>query len=127
MSDSLLKGTVWHWRQGIRLAPIHGDDAKTTELYMSVGDTNQAKDIIDELKENGITASTKITHSTYDVVPAGSLIVFAARSQEVEIKEERENVEKLRTYILANGGKIDDNSEPPSVLKSFMRRLFGRQ
>ena len=93
---------------------------------MSVKDTNQAKAIIDELKENGITAGTKITHSTYDVVPAGSLIVFAAKSQEVEIKEEKENIEKLRTYILANGGKIDDNFEQPSVLRSFVRRLFGR-
>ena len=129
-NTSLLKGTTWYWRQGVRETPMHshrdwGDVCKTKELYMPVRNENQAGAIIDELRQNGIQMSMKRTHSSFDVVPAGSLIVFAASSLSSDIPEEKANVIKLKKYILAHEGTIIENRQKKSVIKSFILSLFG--
>lgn len=130
-NNSILQGTTWYWRQGIRKAPMHssrsmGDMCKTKELYMPVKTELQAQKIMDELQQNGIKMDMKRTHSSYDVVPTGSLIVFAAVSMIMESSSEKENIEKLRSYILSNGGKIGENLPKTSVV-GFIRNLFGRK
>ena len=129
MNNSLLKGTTWYWRQGLRNLPIHGrgdwgDACRTKELYMPVKDEEHGLVIMNELKQNGIDVDLKITHSPYDVVPAGSLIVFAALSQETSIPSEEENIKKLKNYITANGGKISEASKKISAIRKFFHNLF---
>ena len=128
--DSLLQGTVWYWRQGLRDAPMHshkdwGDICKTKELYMPVKDADQAQAVISELTQNEIKMNQKRTHSSFDVVPAGSLIIFAASSLSVDIPEEKANIAKLRKYILEHGGTIVESQRKKSVIKSFIMSLFG--
>ena len=131
VNNSVLQGTTWYWRQGIRKAPMHsgksmGDMCKTKELYMPVKTEFQAQKIMGELQQNGIKMDMKKTHSSFDVVPAGSLIVFATVSMIMESSSEKENIEKLRSYILSNGGKIGENLPKTSVV-GFIRNLFGRK
>ena len=131
MSDiSSLQGTTWYWRQGLRDTPMHsdrdsGDFCKTKELYLPVEGENRAQIIMDELKSHNIKMAKKRTHSHCDVVPAGSLIVFAAKSLSVEDTEEKNNIENLKKYILAHGGKIFENEQKKSMLGSIMTILFG--
>lgn len=128
--NSLLKGSIWYWRRGIRQLPIHGhieeEDYKTKELYTPVVDDAQMQNLMKELRENGVNISSKTTHSPYDAVPKGSLIVYAALSQGAENEYEKKNIEKLRTYILANGGRIDEKKQVPQIVKGFFFGLFGR-
>ena len=82
MTNSLLNGTNWHWRQGLKPMPIHcsKEDAlsfRTQELYTLVQTMDQAKKILEELQQNGIKAEVKRTHSPHDIIPAGSLIVYS--------------------------------------------------
>ena len=129
-NNSSLQGTVWYWRQGIRQSPMHshrdfGDIRKTRELYMPVKGETHAQTIINELKQNGVELNMKKTHSSYDVVPAGSLIVFAPVSLVLEQPSERENIEKLKNYISEHGGRIVENVPKKSILKGIVSALFG--
>ena len=129
MPNSLIQGETWYWRQGVRELPMHShkdteDIQKTRELYLPVSDIVQAKAILTELSQNGIVACSKKTHSTYDVVPAGSLIVYAAADLEEAIPEEKKNIEKLKKYIISNSGKIMDKKMP--CLNGWVKRLFGQ-
>ena len=103
-----------------------GERLKTTELYTPVQDENLAKKMADELRQKGITVDTKRTHSTYDVVPSGSLIVFATKALETPMIADEENIEKLKSYISNNGGKIDDMIKTFPSIKTFIQNLFGR-
>lgn len=132
MSNSLLNGTNWHWRQGLKPMPIHSsvddsDVCMTRELCMSAQTLVQAQNIIEELKQNGITSKMKKTHSSYGVVPPGTLIVYAELTDDVGTKEQKENIEKLKTYILGNGGKIGESAQKNSFIRHFMQNLFGRK
>ena len=128
-NNSLLQGTVWYWRQGLKEVPMHscrerGDMVPTKELYLPISDEEKAKKILFELKQNGILAYTKMTHSSYDVVPKGSLILYASQLQEEKIQSEEENIKKLKTYILSNGGKIEEGNKRVSSMKRFILSLF---
>ena len=132
MTNSVLKDLIWYWRQGMRQMPLHSyNEVKnvrmTHELYLSVQDENQSKAVVNELQKNGIRVETKRTRSPYDVVPAGTLIVFAALSKDEENLSEVKNIEKLKSYILANGGKVHEAPQKNSILKNFMQNLFGRR
>ncbi|MBR6231982.1 MAG: hypothetical protein IKQ99_02655 [Alphaproteobacteria bacterium] len=129
-SLSLLQGTTWYWRQGLRQAPIHsnrgrGDVCKTRELYMPVKSEEYAQSVIEELKSNNIKANFKRTHSTFDVVPAGSLIVFAATSLYVGDSEEEKNVQSLKKYISEHGGTIVEGAPQRSTLRSIFSFFCG--
>ena len=84
-AKSLINGTKWYWRRGLRRIPMNHYQEywlfKTKELYTRVSNENQAAQMIQELKDAGIKAESKRTHSPYDAVPKGSLIVFAALSR----------------------------------------------
>ena len=132
---SLLKNKTWYWRQGFRRVPMNYYREywlfETKELYTPVTDEDQASKVIEELRKAGIDAESKRTHSRHDVVPKGSLIVFAALSRASDrTKEEKiaevKNIEKLKAYISSKGGMIGDG-ESPSTIKNFFLRLFGKQ
>lgn len=132
MSDtSLIKGTKWHWRQGLKPVPMHGYRenwwVKMQELYLPVADEVQAQNIIGELTQAGIQAASKRTHSRYDVVPKGSLIVFGGMPYDNATPQEKLNMLKLKFYILSHGGQIKEKSQ--NALKTFFINLFkkGRQ
>ena len=128
--NSFLQGTRWYWRQGVRQTPMHsyreGDDVyKTKELYTPVWDEDHMSNLMSELSKNGIEIACKRTHSSYDIVPRGSLIVYAALSQEKPIQKEEENIKKLKNYIVANGGEICETKKEPSIIKGLFLSLFG--
>ena len=129
MSDSLLKGTKWCWRQGLRQMPIHSsgekDSNRTRELYLPVSSESKMQQIMDELKANGISVSDKKTHSPYDIIPQGSLILYAATSLENKVPDEEKNMEKLKGYILTHGGSVEGVRQKPSILKAFWANLLG--
>ena len=129
MNNSLLNGTKWRWRQGRKEIPIHADHSdsfcRTSELYTSVQNTTQAQAMIKELKDNGIITDIKRTHSPYDPIPQGSLIVFASKSQAFTTITEQKNIKKLKDYILKNGGQLDEHPSKTSVLRNFMKSIFG--
>ena len=132
MTNSLLKETVWHWRQGLKSMPIHslkdGSDAlKVKELCTPVQTIEQAKNLIGELNQNGISAEMKRTHSPYGVVPQGTLIVYSELFNDEGTKFQKENISKLKAYILENGGKINETLPKDSIIKHFMKNLFGRK
>ena len=129
-NSSLLQKTTWYWRQGLSQAPIHsnksmGDVCKTLELYMPVKSEEQAQSITEELKNNGIKIGLKRTHSTFDIVPAGSLIIFAAKSLYMPGPDEEKNIELLKKYIFEHGGKIIENVPKKSVIKSIFSFFYG--
>ena len=128
MPNSLIQGKTWYWRQGLRQMPMHShkdpeSTQKTSELYLPVPDIVQAKAILTELSQNGINADSKKTHSTFDVVPAGSLIVYAAMNQEKASPSEKENIDKLKSYITSNEGKISEQRNSTNFL-GFFSKLF---
>lgn len=128
MNNSLLKGSVWRWRYGQKRLPLHGNGSPSyiekLELYTPLQNKAQAQSIIKELKNNGIVAETKQTHSPCDSIPKGTLIVFASTSEISPTKTEKENIEKLKAYILENGGKMEENQPKTSFLSNFMKHLF---
>ena len=132
MNNSSLKDLTWRWRQGMRQVPLHSyreaeNIRMTNELYSPVQDENQAKAVVNELRENGIRVETKRTHSPYDVIPQGTLIVFASLSKDEKDLSEIKNIEKLKSYILTNGGKVNEVPQKNSILRNFMQNLFGRR
>ena len=129
MANNYLEGTTWRWRQGCLRLPIHSladskNIQKTSELYLPVADTTQADAILGQLSQNGIMANSKKTHSTIDVIPAGTLIVYASITQEEPALSEKENIKKLKNYILSNGGKIFQRQSSP--YKKLLRYFFNR-
>ena len=129
MPNSLIQGTTWRWRQGLKQMPMHShrdseDSIQTSELYLPVSSVMQAKAILTELSQKGIVAESKRTHSTFDSIPAGSLIIYADTRLEEPRPSEKENIEKLKSYILSHGGQIVDKKDPPKVI-GFLSRLFG--
>ena len=132
MTNSLLKETVWHWRQGLKQMPIHSsedhsDVLKVKELCTLVQTLEQAQNIISELKQNGIKSEIKKTHSSYGAVPKGSLIVYSEISNDVGTKDQKENIAKLKSYILENGGRVNEPSQKESIMKYLVKNLFGRK
>ena len=132
MTNSLLKGTNWRWRQGFKPMPIHSsnddsDACMTQELCTPAQTLVQAQSIMEELKQNGITSKMKRTHSSYGVIPSGTLIVYAEITDDAGIKGQKENIEKLKTYVLKNGGKIGEEPKRNSFIRHFMQNLFGRK
>ena len=129
MNNSLLKESVWRWRYGQKKLPLHGNGSpsyiKKLELYTQVQNNAQAQSIIKELRNNGIVTETKQTHSPYDSIPKGTLIVFASTSEISPTKTEKENIEKLKAYILENGGKMEERQVKTSNLGNFLKRIFG--
>ena len=129
MNNSLLKESVWRWRYGQKRLPLHGNGSPSyiekLELYTLVQNKAQAQSIIKELTNNGIVAETKQTHSPYDSIPKGTLIVFASTSEISPTKSEKENIEKLKAYILENGGKMEERQVKATGLGNFMKRIFG--
>ena len=129
MSNSLFQGTVWYWRQGIRDASaqmVLCDYTKTRELYLPIKNEEQGEALRNELN-NKITISLKRTHSNFDVVPAGSLIAFAAEPLAMNNPEERRNMEKLQNYILTHGGKIVGKSKQSIIGNLFNFFRGGRK
>ena len=130
MGNSLIQGTTWHWRQGLRDDPIHTkmglrDYCKTKELYLPVKNENKVQALKDELKTSNIEINSKRTHSTCDIVPPGSLIVFAATSMNMNNPEEKQNIENLKKYILTHGGKIATPERRESPVRSFFSFFCG--
>ena len=128
---SLVNGTKWYWRQGLREVPMHSysrdnNFTPTKELYLAVQSPAHAKKLQEELQLNGIQTETKKTRSPYDAVPKGSLIVFAPLSFVLKSSEEEKNIKKLKDYVLSNGGIIVENVPQPSSVKSFILNLFKR-
>ncbi len=131
MNNSLLKESVWRWRYGRKKLPLHSASSPSyiakLELYTLVQNNAEAQSVIEELRDNGIVTETKQTHSPYDSIPKGSQIVFASTSEISPTKSEKENIEKLKSYILANGGTVYETPQKKSVLGNFMQNLFGRR
>ena len=132
MTNYLLNGTNWHWRQGLKPMPIHcsKEDAlsfRTQELYTLVQTMDQAKKILEELQQNEIKAEVKRTHSPHDIIPAGSLIVYSYIPDEDSMKHHKENIDKLKAYIITNGGKINEKTPFSPTIRHFIRNLFGRR
>ena len=132
MTNSLLNGTQWNWRQGLKPMPYLTakediETFKSQELCMRVQSLENAINIIAELKKNGIKADMKRTHSRYDIFPPDTLIVYASLSETLEKKEEEENINKLKDYILKNGGTVYDPEIKKSVITHFITNIFGRR
>ena len=113
MNNSAIHKKVWRWRQGLRQLPLHSATREqqampTRELYLDVANTAEQKSVMDELLKQGIQVSAKKTHSPYDEIPAGTLIVYASTSFNAPLKHEQENIEKLKNYIILQQGKIMD-------------------
>ena len=133
---SLLQGKRWYWRQGFRRIPMNHFQEywlfETKELYTPVTDEAHATQMMEELKNAGIETEMKTTHSHYDVVPSGSLIVYAALSRgsdktEKEKEAEDQNIEKLKAYITSKGGEIGDvRKKNDFSIKKFFSNLFGK-
>lgn len=113
MNNSAIQSKIWRWRQGLRQLPLHSGsgESQTTqkrELYLDVANPIEQKKVMKELEEQGIRVESKRTHSRYDEIPAGTLIVYASTSFNAPLKHEQENIEKLKNYIILQQGKIMD-------------------
>lgn len=132
MNKSMIEGTTWRWRLGQKKMPRHSflepvSFIRMLELYTPVQDEKQAQFFIRELRKNEIELKSKRTHSPNDPIPSGTLIVYAPLSQPSEFKEGKENIEKLKSYILKNGGKITETQHRTFALKKIIQNLFGRR
>ena len=127
MPNSSIQGTVWRWRNGLKPMPLLSEETykQTRELFLPVSNAMEATKIMNELKENGIRVESKTTHSTRDVVPSGTLIVYASTSEKDYSNENQENMEKLENYIKEHGGKVPEK-EKQTARASFFSKLFGR-
>ena len=125
MTNSLLAGTKWRWRQGLKQVLLLSEDeeTRTRELCTCVSGETDARKMAAELSQNGIKTGIKRTRSHYDIIPPGTLIVYAELSVDKKNKAEQENIKKLKGYISSHGGKIIV-SETSSLLKRIIRGLF---
>ena len=124
MPNSLIHERVWHWRNGLRPMPLLSNETckQTRELFLPVSSAMEATRILNELKKNGIRAESKTTHSKHDIIPSGSLIVYASMS---DFKKDIDNIKKLENYIKEQGGEFPaEEKQSPRV--SFFSKLFGR-
>lgn len=130
MTNSSVNGTIWYKRQVLKKMPMHSygekpNYFKTQELYTVVSDEKQSQVLINELRQNGIDTDFKKLSSD-GLQPSEKLIVFAELSNGIRIKSQRKNIIKLKSYILANGGKIDEEPQK-NFIRHFLQNLFGRR
>lgn len=127
MPNRFIQGKVWRWRNGLKPMPLLSEKTykQTRELFLPVSDAVEATKILNELKKNGIRVESKTTHSPNDIVPSGTLIIYADMSQTEPFNEEIENIKKLEDYIQEQGGKVPEKGKQTSQV-SFFSRLFGR-
>ena len=62
------------------------------------------------------------------ILGCAAILLSACGKKDNQNKAEEDNIENLKSYILANGGKI--GNQPPEIqkalLKSLLNRLFNR-